>query len=255
MGVYGTVKKVEANGETWYVVLDTRGEQLGSFGPSALNFELNSNEAGIEAWLKDVSTPLLPGVLKLLMDEMQSKAARMREAEERLGSIWAPEDAGFFGLEVDCPEKDLERAYRRVAARLHPDKGGDVASFDAMKKRYERLKEYRVRSDCAHPAPGNASSSSAAPADAKKPPAEEDEAKSAGSGGSIKWEPKDRESMIKAHEELRLQLRYIEDKSERLEREVQDIESQLRSCRDCLEDEASETTTLPPTSPRSATFA
>jgi len=215
-------KLTAADGSIYYAVLDSQGEELGSFGPDALDFELRSNPQQVETWIQQLRTELLPGLLQLLADEVGEQGRRMRAAEERLGHAHAPDDYRFFGLPADCPDRDLERAYRRVAARLHPDKGGDVASFDAMKKRYERLKAFRARGGVVG---GPESAQNAGDGGMDADVVDEGEARLAGSGGgAITWDPGNRQSMLLAHEELRLQLIYIADRIQSLEAEVAELE-------------------------------
>lgn len=227
----GSVQRADTGDLSYYTVLDAQGEELGTFGPDALEFELRSSKEEVASWLLSLPTELLPGLLQLLCDETSAQGKRMRDAEDRLGRALAPDDYRFFGLAVDCPDKDLERAYRRVAARLHPDKGGDAAAFDAMKKRFERLKAFRARGGIVG-GPGSALNAGDGGADAAGAGAvefagEEGEARAAGSASFIVWTPDDTESMLQAHDELRLQLTYIAAKLKTLEAEVAEAEMRL----------------------------
>lgn len=47
---------------------------------------------------------------------------------------------GFTSLPADV--KELVRAMRRLAMKLHPDRGGNAAEFDQMMQAYERLLRY-----------------------------------------------------------------------------------------------------------------
>ncbi|HEY7773513.1 MAG TPA: DNA-J related domain-containing protein [Marinagarivorans sp.] len=51
-------------------------------------------------------------------------------------------DSAYEVLEVaaDASWSDIQQAYRQLAARHHPDKGGDADRFVAIKTAYERLK-------------------------------------------------------------------------------------------------------------------
>lgn len=44
-----------------------------------------------------------------------------------------------LGVEKDCPQKDLRKAYLRLAQKNHPDKGGDAEKFKQMQKAYDIL--------------------------------------------------------------------------------------------------------------------
>lgn len=55
-----------------------------------------------------------------------------------------------LGIKFDVSNKDLTKAYRKLALRLHPDKNRDdpnaAEKFDAMKKSYSILKDPEKRS-------------------------------------------------------------------------------------------------------------
>merc|ERR1739848_197217 len=54
-------------------------------------------------------------------------------------------DLAFFGLDYQSTVKDLDKAYRKKAKLLHPDKNGNTEEaklrFQEMKDRYERLRK------------------------------------------------------------------------------------------------------------------
>eukprot|EP00913_Durusdinium_trenchii_P001758 g1629.t1 len=47
----------------------------------------------------------------------------------------------ILGIDEDAPLDDVVKAYRQRALAEHPDKGGDVDRFDALKKAYEVLSD------------------------------------------------------------------------------------------------------------------
>ncbi|MFM9105363.1 MAG: DnaJ domain-containing protein, partial [Chloroflexota bacterium] len=48
-----------------------------------------------------------------------------------------PDPLIALGLELPCTEKDVNRAYRRLAKTFHPDGGGDAAGFRELHAAYE----------------------------------------------------------------------------------------------------------------------
>mmetsp|Transcript_125797 Transcript_125797/g.228296 ORF Transcript_125797/g.228296 Transcript_125797/m.228296 type:complete len:534 (+) Transcript_125797:94-1695(+) len=58
----------------------------------------------------------------------------------------------FFGLDKTSTLKDLERAYRKLAKLMHPDKNGGSdeakAKFQDLKERYEKLKQKMKNRGC-----------------------------------------------------------------------------------------------------------
>lgn len=49
------------------------------------------------------------------------------------------EAADRLGVEVDCSDADLKKAYRKASSKHHPDKGGDEEEFKKSKYAYELL--------------------------------------------------------------------------------------------------------------------
>ena len=47
----------------------------------------------------------------------------------------------LLGVERDCKDKELGKAYKKKALRMHPDKGGDPEKFKQMKWAYDVLKD------------------------------------------------------------------------------------------------------------------
>lgn len=49
----------------------------------------------------------------------------------------------ILGVSPDASEDEIRRAYKRAAMRCHPDRGGDMAEFQRVKKAYEQLNKVR----------------------------------------------------------------------------------------------------------------
>ena len=75
-------------------------------------------------------------------------AASEASVDELLDSFWrrffqveAREDAcKVLGLSVDASQQAIKERYRQLAAKHHPDKGGNPDKFIALRSAYERLK-------------------------------------------------------------------------------------------------------------------
>lgn len=59
-----------------------------------------------------------------------------------------------LSVSPDASTPDIKRAYRKLAIRHHPDKGGDRESFDAITKAYESIMVQRASDDRNAAAPG-----------------------------------------------------------------------------------------------------
>ena len=73
-------------------------------------------------------------------------AARPRGATARLrgGQVADSEYYDLLGVQRDCSEKELRKAYRKLSMKHHPDKGGDAenargpARGGGRRRRYHR---------------------------------------------------------------------------------------------------------------------
>lgn len=52
-----------------------------------------------------------------------------------------------LGLEMPCTEADVKRAYRRLAEKMHPDRGGDREAFLRLQCELEEALEFVRDSD------------------------------------------------------------------------------------------------------------
>lgn len=57
-----------------------------------------------------------------------------------------------LGIARDATDEDIKRAYRKLAAQHHPDKGGDTAKFQEIQAAYETLSDPQKRAQ--HDNPG-----------------------------------------------------------------------------------------------------
>jgi len=87
------------------------------------------------------------------IDDLKTRNKRLRTYSDRL--IWTKKQLKaqleqlkgsgayiFLGLSEDTADrKAVKRAYRKLAIRLHPDKGGDRESFLALQQAYETIQK------------------------------------------------------------------------------------------------------------------
>ena len=81
------------------------------------------------AWLRALEDAIAKSMSK------EGRRASLRAAQD----VDAPEHYERLGLEKrgDLTDKDIRKAYRRVAVARHPDRGGDPESFIALHEAYE----------------------------------------------------------------------------------------------------------------------
>ncbi len=54
---------------------------------------------------------------------------------------------GILGVEPGASPRDIERLYKRLAARHHPDRGGDEEEMKSLNEAYRVLKDETTRKD------------------------------------------------------------------------------------------------------------
>lgn len=189
-----------ADGSTCVVVQRSSDGKRWRFEKSSIEFELNCDAESLSNWLNGITNQQLPGLLTLMAAEVGERGAQLKAAEKERDALRGTEDYDFFGLDgEECTDKDIERAYRKKSTQLHPDKGGDEAAFDSMRKKYEQLKELRGEGK-----------------------------RKEGGGGAIKWDPNSRDSMLKAHSDLREQIVWITKHTRDVSKQVDDLQERQR---------------------------
>ena len=58
-----------------------------------------------------------------------------------------------LGVQRDAGEKDIKKAYRKLASKHHPDKGGDQEEFKKIQKAYETLSDPQKKAEYDNPNP------------------------------------------------------------------------------------------------------
>lgn len=97
-----------------------------------------------------VGLPLL-GYIGMVLD-VRAYLRSLRRALVRVAiylpdiPAWAvretPSDLRALGLRAPCTEEDIKRAYRRLAEKLHPDRGGDTRRFLLLQEHFEKSIDY-----------------------------------------------------------------------------------------------------------------
>lgn len=189
----------KADGQKAVVVERIDGKRW-RFEQKHIDFELHCDAESLSSWLESITTQQMPGLLTLLAGEVTERGALLKDAEKERDAVRGIEDYDFFGLDgASCTDKDIERAYRKKSTQLHPDKGGDEKSFNTMREKYEQLKALRT------------------------------ENKRKEGGGSIKWDPNSRQSMLEAHSHLREQLVWITKHLAEVQHQLDLLRQRLRA--------------------------
>mmetsp|Transcript_61073 Transcript_61073/g.111877 ORF Transcript_61073/g.111877 Transcript_61073/m.111877 type:complete len:654 (-) Transcript_61073:104-2065(-) len=222
-----------SDGKIWFVVFDRERNQLGAFGEEHLEFELTAEPATLRRWVSSVPIKLMPGLLALLASETRARKARLDYAEQEIRERYAHEDYAFFGLDEHCTDHALEQAYRRMSARLHPDKGGDVDAFAAMRQRYDRLRLLRSLANKERDAEAYVEVAEDDGGDQQQMSSGVDEAgNNGGRSEELTPEQEYRQCMLKIHDDLHLQLVWVSEQVAKVEKSLVDlmIRQSIRLC-------------------------
>lgn len=79
------------------------------------------------------------------------KEATQESVNELLSDFWQRYDAflnadnayAVLNIKPDAAWVDIQKAYRKLAAQHHPDKGGDAKAFTRIKNAYDQIKKLR----------------------------------------------------------------------------------------------------------------
>jgi len=55
---------------------------------------------------------------------------------------YTPNSIRSLGLEMPCSEAEVKKAYRKLAERMHPDRGGDRQKFLQLQSQFEEAMEF-----------------------------------------------------------------------------------------------------------------
>jgi DnaJ-class molecular chaperone len=56
-----------------------------------------------------------------------------------------------LGVSKTASQDDIKKAYRKLASKHHPDKGGDTATFQTIQTAYETLSDPQRRAEYDNP--------------------------------------------------------------------------------------------------------
>lgn len=135
------------SGVTQTIVWNDDGSHW-AFGERTVTSLLDNNVDQTNAWVASLSDRQLHGLVHELARRFVegSQRRKQRQVDDETQRVSSSYD--FFGLREEATDKELDNAYRRLARAMHPDKNGGTdeakEAFQAMKERYELLKEHRA---------------------------------------------------------------------------------------------------------------
>lgn len=118
---------------------------LTAFGSTSMSSLLESEEKEVRELVDALTDLELKGLVHEFNLRLRSTGAECESLQQQLDMIVEMCDLLFFGLTRESTVKDLDKAYRKLAKIMHPDKNGSTEeaneAFLNLKKRYERLKK------------------------------------------------------------------------------------------------------------------
>jgi len=222
------------------------------FGQSTVASLASSDMDKSKKWAEALTSHQLRGLVhevgQRLLDGSRlyhSRLSDLEKAGERLNFM-------YFNLNPEASERDVDKAYRRMAQKMHPDKNGGTddakTKFQHMKERYESLKkkwsppedpladeEEEAAADSSQKEAEETKNQDEANAETEGEKTAEDEEGSKdsgeeqkkGKGVSISYDPKDKEQMVKTVTKMVKQLKNIDMQMEVLVKELRRAQSQL----------------------------
>jgi len=118
-----------------------------TFGKNTLASLLSSDENDSATWIGTLTTLETRGLVHEIGQVLLSTSSVYQFHLNRWNALGEKANYAFFGLDEDATDADLDKAYKKMAMRMHPDKNGGTEEakekFQQMKEKYEALKERR----------------------------------------------------------------------------------------------------------------
>jgi len=115
-----------------------------AFGKSTIDSLSTSSRRDAEVWVSQFSDQQMHGLVhevgQRLLEHSQRYQAQIKDLERSNEAL----SYMYFGLSEDASDKELDKVYRQLAKKMHPDRNGGTEEakqrFQNMKERYESLK-------------------------------------------------------------------------------------------------------------------
>jgi hypothetical protein len=202
-----------------------------TFGKNTLASLMSSDSDDAWSWIGSLSILETRGLVHEIGQVLLSTSQIYQFHLDRLKAVSERCHYEFFGLTEEATDVEVDRAYKKLAKQMHPDKNGGTENakeaFQHMKEKYEALKERRANQDGDGPKrkTSKCSKSSddeseekgddeAEPKEEKRKEAydedDEDEAPTKKESGQISYDPTDQGSLATTAVEMLQRLKAIE---------------------------------------------
>jgi molecular chaperone DnaJ len=119
-----------------------------TFGQNTLASLMSSGEDDAASWVGSLTCLETRGLVHEIGQVLLSTSAVYQFHLDRLQSLSEKCHYEFFGLDEDATDAEIDRAYKKLAKQMHPDKNGGTEeakeAFQQMKEKYEALKQRRA---------------------------------------------------------------------------------------------------------------
>lgn len=199
-----------------------------TFGQNTLASLTSSDESDADTWIASLTLLETRGLVHEIGQVLLSTSQLYQYHLDKLQAIGEKANYAFFGLTEDASDADLDRAYKKMAKQMHPDKNGGTEAakerFQQMKERYEALKNRRASGDGNDEGKAEANKDDDAEKgvedkedkDERRKEAydEDDDAPKKEESQKISYDPTDRESLATSAKEMLQRLKAIEGSME-----------------------------------------
>lgn len=132
-------------GSSQTMVLNQEDGSITAFGDNSLASLLLSGSSDVGEFIENLTQHQLRGLVHEIGQRLVKNSQTYQCFKSEWDKLTEAQDCQFFGFSAEPTEKQLDNAYRKLARQMHPDKNGGTEEakdrFQAMKSRYERLKE------------------------------------------------------------------------------------------------------------------
>lgn len=132
------------------IVVNEDGSKC-TFGKNTLASLMSSDSDDASSWITSLTILETRGLVHEIGQVLLSTSQIYQFHLDRLKAARERCHYEFFGLTEEATDAEVDRAYKKLAKQMHPDKNGGTEdakeAFQQMKQKYEALKERRANPD------------------------------------------------------------------------------------------------------------
>jgi len=142
------VRQVDSEKGLERTIVQNDDGTIQAFGENTVQSLVKSTEDDTQKWVSNLTDRQLRGLVHEFGQRLLSTSRTYQSHQEALQNASQRQSYAYFGLDETASDKDLDKAYRQMSKKMHPDKNGGTEEakrkFQYMKERYESLKAKRM---------------------------------------------------------------------------------------------------------------